>query len=90
MPSHTSVDILMKVTQKQCNALQFRQKYGNVTYYFQKTVIYNVLHFVSNLPNTGDTLRNGAIGRLGGDELLNIFVIWFFFAHKKYSCSFIK
>ncbi len=37
-----------------------------------------------------DTLQNGAIGRDGGDELLNKFVSFVFFVHKKYSRSFIK
>ncbi len=37
-----------------------------------------------------DPLQNGAIGWRGGDELLNKFVIFVFFAHKSYSRSFIK
>ncbi len=37
-----------------------------------------------------DTLQNGPIGWRGGDQLLNKVIIFGFFAHKKYSCSFIK
>ncbi len=37
-----------------------------------------------------DILQNGAIGWRGGDELLNKVVNFVFFAHKKYSRSFVK
>ncbi len=37
-----------------------------------------------------DTLQNGTIGWRGGDELLNKIFSFVFFAHKKYSCSFVK
>ncbi len=37
-----------------------------------------------------DTPQNNAIGWHGGDELLNKVIIFVFFAHKKYSCSFVK
>ncbi len=37
-----------------------------------------------------DTLQNGTIGWRRGDKLLNKVVIFVFFAHKKYSRSFVK
>ncbi len=37
-----------------------------------------------------NTLQNVAIGWRGGDELLNKVIIFVFFAHKKYSRSFVK
>ncbi len=47
-------------------------------------------HSIAYVVYVCGTLQNGAIGWRGGDELLTKVVNFVFFAHKKYSCRFIK
>ncbi len=50
----------------------------------------NVSTYIAYVVYVCDNLQNGAIGRRGGDELLNKVVIFVFFVHKKCSRSFVK
>ncbi len=61
-------------------------------------VVYTLIWTLTSYPHTYveyvvyvcDTVQNGTIGWHGGDKLLNKVIILVFFAHKKYSHSFVK
>ncbi len=62
--------------------------------YVRRYIVYNQsvnnINSISVYISVCDTLQNGTTGWLGGGKLLNKVVIFVFFAHEKYSRSFVK